>query len=310
MPIEQQHEILKAQFGEKINSLDFSILPPWHDLYKKYNGIEINENSYICNDIYKECVDSEYSQSKIAEFMVNIFDIELIDKKVEIEKIIASNIYFSEEKKAELKKILEKKMSIALEEKKHIEEERLCAKIMEDIDTLMRTPIKELNLSVRSFNCLIMDEINTVQDLFEKSENDLMRIKKFGTKSYNEVIETMKALKIEMVDGHFVCNLYGIDSEENRKKMMDLEEEINSNKYINEEKKKELIKLLYETFKVKEYDNQEISSNLENIESIETLEEISKDELIKHILEQQKIIENQCDKINKLSLSLQKKEDV
>ena len=101
-----------------------------------------------------------------------------------------------------------------------------------------------------------------------------------------------------MVDGHFV-NEYNIDS--NEKKVMELEERINSNKYINEEKKEELRRLLYETFNVTRADNQEIQSDSEDIESSEFLEEISKEELIKHILEQQRTIAKQSEEIDKLS---------
>ena len=47
--------------------------------------------------------------------------------------------------------------------------------------------IEELNLSVRSYNCLKREGINTVGDLRQKSEAELMDIRNFGQKSIDEV---------------------------------------------------------------------------------------------------------------------------
>ena len=47
--------------------------------------------------------------------------------------------------------------------------------------------IEELNLSVRSYNCLKREGINTVGDLVQRSEAELMDIRNFGQKSIDEV---------------------------------------------------------------------------------------------------------------------------
>lgn len=51
--------------------------------------------------------------------------------------------------------------------------------------------IDELDLSVRSFNCLKRAGINTVEDLIEKSENDMMKVRNLGRKSLEEVINKL-----------------------------------------------------------------------------------------------------------------------
>ncbi len=51
----------------------------------------------------------------------------------------------------------------------------------------MALPVEELNLSVRSYNCLKREGINTVGDLVQKSEQELMDIRNFGQKSIDEV---------------------------------------------------------------------------------------------------------------------------
>jgi DNA-directed RNA polymerase subunit alpha len=54
--------------------------------------------------------------------------------------------------------------------------------------------IEELNLSVRSYNCLKREGINTVGDLVEKSEGELMDIRNFGQKSIDEVKAKLEEL--------------------------------------------------------------------------------------------------------------------
>ena len=54
--------------------------------------------------------------------------------------------------------------------------------------------IEELDLSVRSFNCLKRAGINTVEDLVNKSEDDMMKVRNLGRKSLEEVMEKLRAL--------------------------------------------------------------------------------------------------------------------
>ena len=54
--------------------------------------------------------------------------------------------------------------------------------------------IEELNLSVRSYNCLKREGINAVGDLVEKSESELMDIRNFGQKSIDEVKAKLEEL--------------------------------------------------------------------------------------------------------------------
>jgi DNA-directed RNA polymerase subunit alpha len=47
--------------------------------------------------------------------------------------------------------------------------------------------IEELDLSVRSFNCLKRAGINTVEELIKKTEEDMMKVRNLGKKSLEEV---------------------------------------------------------------------------------------------------------------------------
>ena len=54
--------------------------------------------------------------------------------------------------------------------------------------------IEELDLSVRSFNCLKRAGINTVGDLIGKSEDEMMKVRNLGRKSLEEVMAKLDSL--------------------------------------------------------------------------------------------------------------------
>ena len=62
----------------------------------------------------------------------------------------------------------------------------------EDEDPTSQIPIEELQLSVRAYNCLKRAQINSVADLLDYSQEDLLEIKNFGQKSAEEVIEALQ----------------------------------------------------------------------------------------------------------------------
>ena len=65
-------------------------------------------------------------------------------------------------------------------------------------EKVLEMTIEELDLSVRSFNCLKRAGINTVEDLIEKSEEDMMKVRNLGRKSLDEVIGKLDALGFKL----------------------------------------------------------------------------------------------------------------
>ncbi len=61
-------------------------------------------------------------------------------------------------------------------------------------EKVLEMTIEELDLSVRSFNCLKRAGINTVEDLINKSEEDMMKVRNLGRKSLEEVIVKLQTL--------------------------------------------------------------------------------------------------------------------
>ncbi len=58
---------------------------------------------------------------------------------------------------------------------------------------LMELPIEEMDLSVRSYNCLKRAGLNTIQDLLKKSRSDMFKVRNLGAKSVEEVIQKLES---------------------------------------------------------------------------------------------------------------------
>ncbi|HEU4797857.1 MAG TPA: DNA-directed RNA polymerase subunit alpha, partial [bacterium] len=63
---------------------------------------------------------------------------------------------------------------------------------------LYAMPIEELDLSVRPYNCLKRAGINTVGDLMQRTEEEIVSVKNFGRKSLDEVREKLTALGLSL----------------------------------------------------------------------------------------------------------------
>ena len=67
-------------------------------------------------------------------------------------------------------------------------------------DKVLELTIEELDLSVRSFNCLKRANINTVADLISKTEDDMMKVRNLGRKSLEEVINKLAMMGLSLAD--------------------------------------------------------------------------------------------------------------
>ncbi len=79
-----------------------------------------------------------------------------------------------------------------------LETEILVEKEEKSKEKVLEMTIEELDLSVRSFNCLKRAGINTVEDLINKSEEDMMKVRNLGIKSLEEVIGKLKSLGFDL----------------------------------------------------------------------------------------------------------------
>lgn len=67
-------------------------------------------------------------------------------------------------------------------------------------EKIFEMTIEELELSVRSFNCLKRAGINNVEDLVAKTTDDMMKVRNLGKKSLDEVINKLDSLGLKLQD--------------------------------------------------------------------------------------------------------------
>ena len=78
------------------------------------------------------------------------------------------------------------------------ETETMIVKSDDSKGKILEMTIEELDLSVRSFNCLKRAGINTVEDLINRSEEDMMRVRNLGRKSLDEVVAKLESLNFSL----------------------------------------------------------------------------------------------------------------
>lgn len=78
------------------------------------------------------------------------------------------------------------------------EAEIMVEKEEDQKEKVMEMTIEELDLSVRSYNCLKRAGINTVQELIQKTEDDMMKVRNLGRKSLEEVQEKLAELGLSL----------------------------------------------------------------------------------------------------------------
>ena len=73
-------------------------------------------------------------------------------------------------------------------------------------DAKLSMTIDELDLSVRSFNCLKRANINTVADLINKTGEDMMKVRNMGKKSLDEVQKKLEMMGLSLASEDSVSN--------------------------------------------------------------------------------------------------------
>jgi DNA-directed RNA polymerase subunit alpha len=90
-----------------------------------------------------------------------------------------------------LKEHIEKFITEKIDEPFTQEEEEVDAE-KQRVANLLKTSIEDLNLSVRSYNCLKSANINTIGELVQRDEQDLLKFRNFGKKSLAELVEVIE----------------------------------------------------------------------------------------------------------------------
>lgn len=78
------------------------------------------------------------------------------------------------------------------------EVEIMVEKEAEQKNRLLEMSIEELDLSVRSYNCLKRAGINTVEELLQRNEDEMMKVRNLGRKSLEEVLKKLNELELSL----------------------------------------------------------------------------------------------------------------
>lgn len=95
-------------------------------------------------------------------------------------------------------KIVNEHMNLFMEQAPEEAEETVFVANKEEKDRVLDSPIENLELSVRSYNCLKRQGIDMLEQLVECTENDLLNIRNFGAKSIQEVKDKLTELNLSL----------------------------------------------------------------------------------------------------------------
>ena len=136
-------------------------------------------------------IDSIYTPVLKANFMVDNTRVgNVVDKNKLTLEVWTDGSIKANEAVSHSAKILMEHLELFLDLTEGVSEtESIMAEKSENVkEKVLDLTIDELDLSVRSFNCLKRAGINTVEDLINKSEEDMMKVRNLGRKSLEEVI--------------------------------------------------------------------------------------------------------------------------
>ena len=98
-------------------------------------------------------------------------------------------------------KILTEHLALFINLTEHVQGVEIMVEKEEDKkEKILEMTIEELDLSVRSYNCLKRAGINTVDELVQRNEEEMMKVRNLGRKSLEEVIGKLEAMGLSLAD--------------------------------------------------------------------------------------------------------------
>ncbi len=133
-------------------------------------------------------IDSIFSPIRKANFQVEDMREDMTDYDRLFLEVWTDGSVTPKDAIAEAAKILADHLSMFIEfDETYVEEEEEVDEEMERRKAYLSKPVAELELSVRSANCLEAADIVTIRDLVTKTEQEMLRYRNFGRKSLNEI---------------------------------------------------------------------------------------------------------------------------
>lgn len=223
---------------EKLNKPNLKVDLRWEErlinyLLEEMNHEEILELNYNESDIWEENLKYALEQvtpreKKVIEEYFKGLTLEKIGEYLGVTRERARQILIKGLKrifyrrytiftKKDLRALNEEFEEVFRERRKEIEELRkmdiatVKEKYGEELAT--KSPIEELLLSVRSYNCLKRAKIDTIEELTEKTEEEMMKIRNLGRKSLREIIRKLEEIGLGLKESEFFDNEFSEDED-------------------------------------------------------------------------------------------------
>ena len=173
---------------------------------KGYRLAEMNKEdrkSDVGEDLSQEVavipIDSSFTPVELANFTVeNVRVGNITDYDKLILDVVTNGTVTPQEALSEAASILISYLNLFLDLPEYkVEEEEEEAVDTKDLEKVLSTNVESLELSLRSFNCLMRANLHTVGDIISKTRSDMLGIKNFGKKSIAEVESKIRELGFE-----------------------------------------------------------------------------------------------------------------
>lgn len=166
-------------------------------------GYRISDlNKEFCSDINEIAVDSSFSPVKKVNFTVGNTRVgQSIDfDKLEIEVWTDGTITPQEALSTGAGIFMDYLSLFRTLPDINLDDSSMDSNHNQNSNSVLSKSVEELDLSLRSFNCLKRANLNTVSDIVSKDIEDLKKIKNFGKKSVQEVVDKIHELKLKFIN--------------------------------------------------------------------------------------------------------------
>ncbi len=168
---------------------------------KKGNGyVSAKHNAIYRDDVNDISIDSIYTPVIKANYNVEKTRVEDSGDydKLTIEVWTNGSIHPKEAIGMASKMLIDHLQTIVELSETEIEEDFMIERKSEEKNRNLEKPIEDLDLSVRSYNCLKRAGIHTIGELIEKTEEDMMKVRNLGKKSLKEVKQKLEEMNLSL----------------------------------------------------------------------------------------------------------------
>ncbi|MFW6273908.1 MAG: DNA-directed RNA polymerase subunit alpha [Halanaerobium sp.] len=170
------------------------------DKGRGYHTAEENKDLFESNVIGLIPIDSSYSPIERANFNIENTRVGQVTDFDRLVLEVNTNGSINPDDAISLAaKIMVEHLELFINLTDEIEDVEIMVEVEEEEkDKILDTTIEELELSVRSSNCLKRAGINTVEELVDKTEDDLMKVRNLGKKSLQEIKDKLDELELDL----------------------------------------------------------------------------------------------------------------